>query len=332
MPYDRAWYLNAQREEYLNALTNRKELPHSTITEYRRLIRHATKGWETAGLKSSPKKVGAEEIDYLRHELYSHLQPTVNRRQISIIGQYLKFHGNNIVDSLMIPWPPNSRPHAKWLTDEEGVRLIDAAKDPLQKMLIHLELRLLMRRCEVIRLTTSNVQVGLLHVRGKGRMGGKWRTLAWAPDTLPVVEEYTRYREETIANALEIEPNQRIPDNIMIYAKFGWKLGSYQETALDKMVKEVAVQARIPQEDVSNHVLRRTGTRIHRHAGVELEELSAALGHSSPKQTLEYAGLNVDELSQAQVKVQSYIDQMREKMAQEPYRTMPIYRPQLIKR
>ena len=56
------------------------------------------------------------------------------------------------------------------------------------------------------------------------------------------------------------------------------------------------------------------------------------MGHSSPKQTLEYAGLNVDELSQAQVRVQSYLDGLRDKMAQEPYRVMPIYRPQLIKR
>lgn len=333
MPTDRRdWYLNAQRDAYLNALTNRKAVTKSTTDEYGRLITLATKAWRAAGLEPKPKKVGEEEINLLRHELYSHLSPTVNRRQVSIIGQYLKFHGNNIVERLMIPWPPNTRPNAKWLSDEEGLMLLDAARDPLEKMLVHLELRLMLRRVEVIRLTVKDVEMNILKVRGKGRLGGKWRTLAWAPDTLSVIQEYSMYREELIKNALEVKPDQTIPENIMIYAQYGWKLGSYQETAIDSMVKEVGIHARIKPEDVSNHVLRRTGCRIHRHAGVEIEDLSAAMGHVSPQQTIQYAGLSVDDLAKAQWKVESYLEDLRRKMSQEPWRAMPQYRPTLIAR
>jgi integrase/recombinase XerD len=255
-----------------------------------------------------------------------------NRRQISIIGQYLHFYGNNIVEKMMIPWPTNTRPSVKWLTDEEGVRLIDAAKDPLEKMLIHLELRMLLRRCEVIRLTRHDIPFGILNVLGKGRMGGKWRTLAWAPETLEVIQEYSEYREQLIAAALEIKPDQKVPDNIMIYAQYGWKLGAYKETAIDYHIKEIAIRAGIPPEDDSNHVNRRTGTRIHRHAGVELEELSAALGHNSPQQTIQYAGLNVDDLAKQQYLVTGYLDGLRKEMAQRPYNAQPICRPQLIMR
>jgi integrase/recombinase XerD len=233
---------------------------------------------------------------------------------------------------MMIPWPSNTRPNAKWLSDEEGVMLMDAAQTPLQKMLIHLELRLMLRRVEVMRLTVEDVELNMLKVRGKGRLGGKWRTLAWAPDTLSVIQEYSAYREELISKALREEPNQTIPKNIMIYAQYGWKLGTYQETAIDSMVKEVSSQARLKPEDVSNHVLRRTGCRIHRHAGVELADLSAAMGHASPKQTVQYAGLSVDDLAKAQWKVDTYVNDLRQKMSQEPWRAMPQCRPVLIAR
>lgn len=326
------WYLNSLRKRYKTALITRKKLDADTVDEYDRLIRLATEAMEVAGLQQAPSKWREPEIDYLQNELYSHLKPMTNRRQISIIGQYLHYYGNDIVDKMMIPWPTNTRPNAKWLTDEEGVKLLDAAKDPLQKMLIHLELRMLLRRCEVIRLTRNDIHYGILNVLGKGRMGGKWRTLAWAPETLEVIQDYSEYREQLITTALEIEPNQQVPDNIMIYAQYGWKLGAYQETAIDYHIKEIAIQAGIPPEDVSNHVNRRTGTRIHRHANVELEELSAALGHVSPKQTIQYAGLNIDDLAKQQYLVTGYLDQLRAEMAKRPLNAQPTYRPQLIMR
>ena len=101
---------------------------------------------------------------------------------------------------------------------------------------------------------------------------------------------------------------------------------------MDTMVKEVGILARIKPEDLSNHVLRRTGCRIHRHAGVEIEDLSAAMGHASPQQTIQYAGLSVDDLAKAQWLVDTYLTDLRRKMEQEPYRAMPRYRPQLIVR
>ena len=330
---NKVWYLNSLRNRYTNALKTRKKLNTHTTDEYNRLIRLATNALGVAGLQQTPTKIGEPEIDYLQNELYCDLAPTTNRRQISIIGQYLHYYGNDIVQRMMIPWPNSTRPNAKWLTDEEGVMMLDAARTPMQKMVIHLELRLLMRRCEVIRLTRQDVQFGLLHVLGKGRMGGKWRTLAWAPETQEVIQEYSDWREELIAKALDKSPDQEIPDQIAVYAQYGWKLGAYQETAIDTIVKEVAIQAGIDPEDVSNHVLRRTGTRIHHHTKkVPMPELMAALGHVSEGQTMQYAGLNVDDLSEMQFAVTDYLAELRRKMAGQSYNERPICRPQLIAR
>ena len=50
---------------------------------------------------------------------------------------------------------------------------------------------------------------------------------------------------------------------------------------------------------------------MHHHAKVPTEELSAALGHVSEQQTMKYAGLNVDDLSEMQFGVADYIANLR---------------------
>jgi len=50
---------------------------------------------------------------------------------------------------------------------EKAMALIDAARG-VERPVIHLELRLMMRRCEVVRLTVQDKFQGVLEARGKG--------------------------------------------------------------------------------------------------------------------------------------------------------------------
>lgn len=263
-------YLDSLRNDFLNALHRRKSLARNTLREYDRLIRIANREWIKAGFDPLPKQVGEEHIDYLHQEIYPRtLSPYQNRKQISIIGHYLEYYENPVEKKMMLPWPTNTRPNAQWYTDEEAIRMIDASeRHPMWRMLIHLELRMLCRRVDAKRLTINDIDLNTLKIRGKGRFGGKWRSLAWAPETLPVIQEYSDYREELIANALEREPNQEIPKEIMIYARYGWKLGAMQETALDNMLKDIAGAAGIPESLATHHTNRRSGARIYIRAGV----------------------------------------------------------------
>ena len=77
-------------DNYLNILTRNKLVKEWTIYEYRRLLELALDALDVAGLKATPSKIGEDEIYFLRDEYYAHLDPTVNRRQIGILGTFLK--------------------------------------------------------------------------------------------------------------------------------------------------------------------------------------------------------------------------------------------------
>jgi hypothetical protein len=55
-------------------------------------------------------------------------------------------------------------------------------------------------------------------------------------------------------------------------------------------------------------------------------------GHVSLQQTMKYAGLNVDDLSEMQFGATDYLANLRKQMAGQSFNERPIYRPQLIAR
>ena len=101
---------------------------------------------------------------------------------------------------------------------------------------------------------------GIMNVHGKGRAGGKWRTLAWAPETKGVVEEYDRIRQELIHHALARHPDLMVPSEYIIYEHTGG-LAPYGKSGIDSIVQRVAKRAGIKRK-IWNHTLRRTGARI----------------------------------------------------------------------
>ena len=327
----------ARREKYLSALIEvwlealRLSTNEATRTEYRRLVTEAVHELERLGMGATPAKIGRDEILYLWEEYYAHLQPKVNRTQISIFGAFLKQHDNNIVEKMHIPWPQGRRLNVKWLAPEQGIAVLDSAQG-LERILVHLELMLLMRRCEVKRLTIQDVQRDLINVLGKGRAGGKWRNIPWAEDTLQELENYIQIREDIISRALSKRPEQPIPQQFLIYAQYGWKLGAYQDTRIDTMLKEAGARAGLRPEDISNHILRRSGAMMMDEAGVPIEDISDMLGHADLKQTRAYLGRTVNRLKMAQAKYATYLEGVRASMAANPLPIQEYQRAVLITR
>ena len=87
-----------------------------------------------------------------------------------------------------------------------------------------------------------------------------------------------------------------MPDEIMVYALNG-RLGAYKETAIDRMVKSATARAGLGPQEVSNHVLRRTGARIMKLSGTPTITITHVLGHRDEEQTLRYIGWNVDDMA-----------------------------------
>ncbi len=307
--------------EYLSKATRRGRLSPESSKDYRRVLRYIFSSLDIAGLEWRPSRVGEKEIDFIRNDMFPCAKPETVRWYLSIFNGMLKQADNDVVEKMLLGWPQNVRTNVDWLTPHEALALIRSAVG-VERPVIHLELRLWFRRIEVRRLRTQDIKEDLFDVHGKGRCGGKWRSVAWGPDTLAVLMEWETERERMIEDAQALDPNAFVPEQWIIYRR-GKHLGAYGNTAVDNIVASAARRAGI-ERSVSNHTLRRTGGRIAYYAGVPLVEIMEGMGHSSEKQTIRYLGLRVDELKRAQEKIYVYLQEIeKEKDGSETPRRMP---------
>jgi len=163
----------------------------------------------------------------------------------------------------------------RWLTPEQMTRLYRSARGS-ERVLLALEGFNGLRRVEVLRLRRADLDFdrNRLRVLGKGRHGGKWRTLPLFPET---------------ALALRgLGPDRKGTGLVMPLSRSG----------ADLMLRSAADRAGFPREGlrVSHHDLRRTFGRLAHKAGMDLVQLKNLYGHSSLDQTVHYIGLDEDEM------------------------------------
>lgn len=302
-------YLYALIEKHLTRITARKAVSEQAKEQYRRELRRMSDALMNAGMQSTPKRVGEEEIDFLLEEWAGHCTPKTKKWYLSIFNGYLKTNKNHVVEEMRIGWPKDSRVRVDWLSLEEAVSEIDAAQG-VEKPLVHLELRLMMRRCEVRRLTMKDVQEGVLEVNGKGRYGGKWRSLAFAPETRSVFMGWSIERDELIAQAKHLDPDVRIPDEFLIYRQ-GAKLSAYSKSGLDDVLHRAIERAGVVRR-VGHHTNRRSGARFVIEADPSnMSVLVEALGHESETQTRRYCGLTIDDMTKMHTDVSTLLERTR---------------------
>jgi len=309
-------YLEAQIGKYLNKKTKRGRLSMENGERYRKHILRISNVLADAGLQYTPKKIGEAEIDHLL-DIWKKDKLDVDTQKwyISMLNGYLKHYRNEVIRKMEIGWPAETRVRIDWLTPQEAVRMLRAAQG-VERIIIHMELRLWLRRIEVQRLTPEDIKENIIDVHGKGRFGGKWRTLAWASETFAEVAAYEELRESMIEAARAINPNVTVPKQWIIYRK-GKRLGAYGKTAIDNIVQRVAKRAGIDRK-IGNHTLRRTGCRLAYHAKVDIELIREAMGHKDIKTTYRYMGITVDELAHGQEKVSDYLRSIEQEMDGSP--------------
>ncbi len=334
---DHERYVEDSIDHYLNKKTRHRRLSQNNAKRYKAITLRLLGILSDAGLNITSAKIGEPEIEYLL-EYFEELEPSTQKWMFNILTGWLEFYGNKTYPDMMISWPANVNDNVDWLTPEEAIRMLEAAQG-VERIVIHMELRLWMRRDEVRGLKPEDLEDllaelsaqdleeldGLIQVHGKGRGGGKWRTLAWAPDTRAEVEYYLSLREEMIAAAKHHHENSwrtgkrrkprepfQEPEHWIIYQK-GKRVRGFSKTAIDDIICRVAKRAGI-QRKIGNHTLRRTGARLAYFAGVPIVEIMAGLGHTTEKQTIRYLGLTVMELAKAQRKIYDYLEVIRVKM------------------
>ncbi|QLH74969.1 MAG: tyrosine-type recombinase/integrase [Methanomassiliicoccales archaeon] len=312
--HEREW-VHAKIEGHLEKLARRGRVNDLGIKEYRRELWRMTEALKNAGLHHTPAKIGEREIDYIINEYAGHLKVKTRRWYVGILSGYLRTYGNHVVEEMHLGWPKDSRVRVDWLSLEEAVALMEAAEGP-ERLVIHLELRLMMRRCEVKRLTVRDVKEGVLDVRGKGRYGGKWRTLAWANETTDVLREWEETRTRMVEEALSLNPNATIPQEFLIYSRNRKcpRLSPYSDAGIDKLVANAARRAGITRS-IGNHTLRRSGARFVIQADpANMPVLVDALGHESETQTRRYCAMTIDDMARMHASVSDLLRETKERM------------------
>jgi integrase/recombinase XerC len=171
--------------------------------------------------------------------------------------------------------PGESAGRRRWLGADQLARLYRASRGR-ERVLIALEGLNGLRRVEVLRLRTKDIDFGRqrIHVLGKGRNGGKWRMLPMFSET---------------ARVLRSMPQGGDQDAMVI---------PLSQSGADLVLRRVAQRAGFPGLGlrVSHHDLRRTFGRLAHKAGMDLVQLKNLYGHTSLDQTVHYIGLDEDEM------------------------------------
>lgn len=171
--------------------------------------------------------------------------------------------------------PTETTGRRRWLAPEQLALLYRAAQGR-ERILLALEGFNGLRRVEVLRLRVKDIDFGRqrLRVLGKGRNGGKWRTLPMFSETALAL------RPVALDNS----------ENSMVVP--------LSRSGADLALRRVANRAGFPDLGlrVSHHDLRRTFGRLAHKAGMDLVQLKNLYGHTSLDQTVHYIGLDEDEM------------------------------------
>lgn len=207
-------------------------------------------------------------------------------------------HFGNELGQLRIPFACDVRPRAQWLDSDQARALLRVPKTPIQAVIVWLELCHGLRRCEIIRLRVQDVSGGVINVTGKGRGGGKLRTIPMHPDFVPVLARWMSEREDIIRTIRKTVPDISIPDALIIWGR-GRQLSAFSEVKGSGIDDQIAPLQSILGFRFSNHVLRRTFGREMYYSGVSVETIARLLGHSQTTTTLEYIGISIDNMTEA---------------------------------
>ena len=202
--------------------------------------------------------------------------PATLATHLVALRRFLRWAGHPLARDRAVWAIPSGTPsRRRWLSQEQLVRLYRYARHR-ERAIVALEGFNGLRRVEVLRLRFQDVDVPSrrLRVLGKGRHGGKWRTVPLSAET---------------ARALSGLPTPAVPSQRVI---------PLSRSGADLALRRAAHRAGFPQVGVrvSHHDLRRTFGRLAHKAGMDLVQLKNLYGHSSLDQTVHYIGLDEDEM------------------------------------
>ena len=220
---------------------------------------------------ASTDAVTAEDVEALKGAGFW-ANSTLHTNLVAL-REFLRWAGNPLSEDPDVWLAPGGQAiNRRWLTAAQLGALYSAAQGR-ERVVVALEGFNGLRRVEVLRLHVRDLDLTLpnptMRVLGKGRHGGKYRTIPIQP----------------VAYAVLVEATIGQPGTTAIFP--------YHERTADHDVRRAALRAALGVK-VSGHDLRRSFGRIAYQAGVTLVDLKYLYGHESVDMTAHYIGLDDD--------------------------------------
>lgn len=300
--------------EAINAHVEKKRLKNrssKTIESAKWVLKRGANALEIAGLEMGIKAIGEREIRYLEKNVFGGTL-YYRRWALSFWDGFLSAHGNDIVKRLDLEWPEQLRTTVDWLDEDEEQMVWNALlnyANPIEAIVIALELGMGYRRTEVMKQAQSKIWGRDIEALGKGRNGGKLRTLRLNELVKSAISNWQYERDCVIARARKKNQSVQVPDLLVINEKQGMLRG-YSESGIDQIVRRFRARMEMlyaRKFDFSNHTLRRTFGRRQWKLGTPIETISAMLGHESVEMTKRYLGLNLEDQDQPMKKQDEFV-------------------------
>ena len=227
--------------------------------------------WGRAGVDPaplSPRAVTAANVRSLRDS--PEWAPKTRSLYLQVLRGFLRWDGHSLAGARGL-WALDGSPlHRRWLSKEQLLSAWGACSCLLDRLCVAATGFNGLRRIELLRLRIRDLSLALpnpeIRVWGKGRNGGKFRTIPVEP----------RFYAALVEAATGRRPEERVYP--------------FAQTSFDDRLSRIGKAAGLPFR-LSGHTLRRTFGRIAYDAGVPLPAIQAIYGHASPAVTTNYIGV-----------------------------------------
>ncbi|HLU92268.1 MAG TPA: tyrosine recombinase [Pedomonas sp.] len=256
---------------FLDMLASEKGAARNTLAAYERDLRLVSEALKGSLLHAEPEDLRG----WLAGQ--GHLSRASISRKLSCLRQFYLFafregwRTDNPASDLMAPAPAQRLP--KSLSREEVERLFAAAKARLERAPIPANFRLMalmellygsgLRATELVSLPRNAIAKGKPYIILKGK-GGKERLVPLSGRALAAVEAWRAH----------------VPEEAKHLFPSGGKSGHLTRVRLFQLVREVGLEAGVPPERLSPHVLRHAFATHLLDNGADLRALQQMLGHA----------------------------------------------------
>jgi len=277
VPTSARWWTE-KAEEYVEWLSQESELSEGYLKRNRRYLIAFRKDCNRAGAKIplGPSEVTREHIRAVKgSELWT---TRTLKTKFSVLRGFLRWAGNPLADGRNPVWrlPAGSVDRRHWVDRDQLMTLYRESEGRVRVRVVLQGFNGL-RECEVRRLKVRDLSLELpsptLTVRGKGRFGGKFRTIPMDPMTRAVLVKWVE--------------GKGLDEGVCPVGH------TVADMELAQLGRSCDLQVR-----VTGHVLRRSFGRLAYRAGVPPPTIQRIYGHVSVDQTLHYVGVDQEEMAE----------------------------------